>query len=67
MFPYAGSVSGGGVGLAIANALMLTGMFQWGVRQSAEIESQAEMIGSQSVMPHEQHQLSHDYCHNKHV
>ncbi|KAH8008707.1 hypothetical protein HPB51_003354 [Rhipicephalus microplus] len=36
-----GSVSGGGVGLAIANALMLTGMFQWGVRQSAEIESQA--------------------------
>ncbi|KAH9371456.1 hypothetical protein HPB48_020725 [Haemaphysalis longicornis] len=39
-----GSVSGGGVGLAIANALMLTGMFQWGVRQSAEIESQMTSV-----------------------
>ncbi|XP_075728231.1 ATP-binding cassette sub-family C member 4 isoform X6 [Rhipicephalus microplus] len=39
------SVSGGGVGLAIANALMLTGMFQWGVRQSAEIESQIGVVG----------------------
>ncbi|XP_040061540.1 ATP-binding cassette sub-family C member 4 [Ixodes scapularis] len=39
-----GSVSGGGIGLAIANALMLTGMFQWGVRQSAEIESQMTSV-----------------------
>ncbi|XP_064455602.1 ATP-binding cassette sub-family C member 4-like [Ornithodoros turicata] len=39
-----GSVTGGGVGLAIANALMLTGMFQWGVRQSAEIESQMTSV-----------------------
>ncbi|CAN8022056.1 unnamed protein product, partial [Ixodes persulcatus] len=41
-----GSVSGGGIGLAIANALMLTGMFQWGVRQSAEIEMCAAQMTS---------------------
>ena len=27
-------------GLAIASALQLSGSFQWGVRQSAEVESQ---------------------------
>ena len=30
---------GGEVGLAISNCIMLTGMLQWGVRQSAEVEN----------------------------
>lgn len=29
----------GSVGLALSYAMTLTGMFQWGVRQSAEIEN----------------------------
>lgn len=29
----------GAVGLALSYAMTLTGMFQWGVRQSAEIEN----------------------------
>ena len=32
-------VDGGEVGLAISNCIMLTGMLQWGVRQSAEVEN----------------------------
>ncbi|CAG0890313.1 unnamed protein product [Cyprideis torosa] len=31
---------GGEIGLAISNATMLTGMLQWGIRQSAELENQ---------------------------
>ena len=30
---------GGDVGLAISSCIMLTGMLQWGVRQSAEVEN----------------------------
>ena len=32
-------IEGGDVGLAISNCIMLTGMLQWGVRQSAEVEN----------------------------
>lgn len=34
------SVSGDKVGLAITQAMSLTGMLQWGIRQSAEISNQ---------------------------
>lgn len=34
-----GSVAGSEIGLAISSALMLSGAFQWGVRQSTELES----------------------------
>ena len=34
-----GDVLGGEVGLAISNCILLTGMLQWGVRQSAEVEN----------------------------
>ena len=34
-----GDVLGGDVGLAISNCILLTGMLQWGVRQSAEVEN----------------------------
>ena len=35
---------GGKVGLAISSAMMMTGMFQWGVRQSAELENQMTSV-----------------------
>ncbi len=37
-------VSGGSAGLVLSSALMLTGMIQWGVRQSAELESQMTAV-----------------------
>ncbi|XP_067118442.1 ATP-binding cassette sub-family C member 4-like isoform X1 [Centruroides vittatus] len=35
---------GGEIGLAISSALALSGSFQWGVRQSAEVESQMTSV-----------------------
>lgn len=35
---------GGNVGLAITQALGLTGMFQWGMRQSTEMENQMTSV-----------------------
>ena len=32
-------ITGGDVGLAISSCITLTGMLQWGVRQSAEVEN----------------------------
>lgn len=37
-------VLGGEIGLAISSAMMLSGMFQWGVRQSAEVENQMTSV-----------------------
>jgi ATP-binding cassette subfamily C (CFTR/MRP) protein 4 len=37
-------VQGGSAGLVFSSALMLTGMTQWGVRQSAELESQMTSV-----------------------
>lgn len=34
----------GAVGLALSYAMTLTGMFQWGVRQSAEIENMVRIF-----------------------
>jgi ATP-binding cassette subfamily C (CFTR/MRP) protein 4 len=39
-----GGVPGGSAGLVFSSALMLTGMTQWGVRQSAELESQMTAV-----------------------
>lgn len=42
MFAFSSIFTGlepGAVGLALSYAVTLTGMFQWGVRQSAEIEN----------------------------
>ncbi|XP_069950148.1 ATP-binding cassette sub-family C member 4-like isoform X3 [Cherax quadricarinatus] len=35
---------GGDIGLAISSAMLLSGMFQWGVRQSAEVENQMTSV-----------------------
>ena len=35
---------GGNIGLAISQAMLLSGMFQWGVRQSAEVENQMTSV-----------------------
>ncbi|XP_020285395.1 probable multidrug resistance-associated protein lethal(2)03659 isoform X2 [Pseudomyrmex gracilis] len=39
-----GSMDGGYVGLAITQTLGITGMFQWGMRQSAELENQMTSV-----------------------
>lgn len=39
-----GSMKGGDVGLAITQSIGLTGMFQWGMRQSTELENQMTSV-----------------------
>ena len=38
------AMTGSEAGLAISSAMALTGMFQWGVRQSAEVENQMTSV-----------------------
>lgn len=38
------STQGGDVGLAITQSIGLTGMFQWGMRQSTELENQMTSV-----------------------
>jgi len=39
---YFTAMNPGWVGLSITYAMSLMGMFQWGVRQSAEVENQVQ-------------------------
>lgn len=47
MFSLFSGLEPGAVGLALSYALTLTGMFQWGVRQSAEIENMVRTFTSE--------------------
>ncbi|CAG2113771.1 unnamed protein product, partial [Medioppia subpectinata] len=56
-------IPGGSAGLALSSALMLTGVTAWGVRQSAEMESQmtsVERIIEYSRLPQEAALTAHD-------
>ncbi|CAG2117983.1 unnamed protein product, partial [Medioppia subpectinata] len=56
-------IPGGSAGLALSSALMLTGVTAWGVRQSAEMESQmtsVERIIEYSRLPQEAVLTAHD-------
>lgn len=44
LFVHTLDVAGGDAGLAISSGLMLAGMTQWGIRQSAEFESQMTSV-----------------------
>lgn len=44
MFLYSLEKYGGNVGLAITQSIALTGMFQWGMRQSTELENQMTSV-----------------------
>ena len=44
MFCFSTAISGSQAGLAISSAMMLSGAFQWGVRQSAEVENQMTSV-----------------------
>lgn len=39
-----GTGQGGNIGLAITQSIGLTGMFQWGMRQSTELENQMTSV-----------------------
>ena len=56
LFFFLKALSGSEAGLAISSAMALTGMFQWGVRQSAEVENQmtsVERVIEYSKLPRE--------------
>jgi len=44
LFYFISATYGGNVGLAITQAIGLAGMFQWGMRQSAELENQMTSV-----------------------
>lgn len=44
MFLLTAENTGGNVGLAITQAIGLTGMLQWGMRQSTELENQMTSV-----------------------
>lgn len=41
---YSTETNGGNVGLAIYQAICLTGVIQWGIRQSVELENQMTSV-----------------------
>lgn len=45
---FTAELEAGAVGLALSYAVTLTGMFQWGVRQSAEIENMVRALNDSS-------------------
>ncbi|CAG2114002.1 unnamed protein product, partial [Medioppia subpectinata] len=60
---FPGQLGAGESGLALSSALMLTAMTEWGVRQSAEVESQmtsVERIIEYSKLPQEAALTAHD-------
>lgn len=44
MFYFILATYGGNIGLAITQAISLAGTFQWGMRQSAELENQMTSV-----------------------
>ncbi|KAB0802273.1 hypothetical protein PPYR_04459 [Photinus pyralis] len=51
---------GGNVGLAITQSISLTGMFQWGMRQSTEVENQMTSVERVVEYSHIEHERDFD-------
>ena len=52
------ALDAGRVGLSMTYAMTLMGMFQWAVRQSAEVENQVCLLNSPSIFHKESYKIN---------
>lgn len=66
---FLAELDAGQVGLALSYSITLMGMFQWGVRQSTEVENLVSVIKifyatSEKNLPHYMTEIVIPLCHN---